>query len=96
MYQYSIVNDQQSNEHYYYYYLPLWAWCYMCITGIIFICTLITLCYIQKWLCFKQILQNRWCIQNSVDMHTGLCECTDNNGNAKSQIVDSTRISSEE
>ncbi|CAH8600870.1 unnamed protein product [Schistosoma bovis] len=62
-----------------YSYLPLWAWCYLCITGIIFLCTLCTLCYLQKWLCFKIILKKRWCVNNSIDTGTDFSEYTDSN-----------------
>ncbi|CAH8645208.1 unnamed protein product [Schistosoma rodhaini] len=47
-------------------YLPLWAWYYLYITGIIFLCTLCILCYLQKWLCFKIIIRKQWCNKNAI------------------------------
>ncbi|CAH8645192.1 unnamed protein product [Schistosoma rodhaini] len=60
-------------------YLPLWAWYYLYITGIIFLCTLCILCYLQKWLCFKIIIRKQWCNKNAIDMDTNLIEYTNNN-----------------
>ncbi|CAH8581967.1 unnamed protein product [Heterobilharzia americana] len=62
-------------------YLPIWAWCYLIITGIIFICTVITLCYTRKWLCFGQIVKKQWCDKNSdsiqKDIHGYVNKSTD-------------------
>ncbi|CAH8864069.1 unnamed protein product [Trichobilharzia szidati] len=53
-------------------YLPLWAWCYLTITGILFAFVLTALCYTRKWLCFRHLVQRRWCRKNADSIQKGI------------------------